>query len=263
MYIDTHCHLQFEQFQEDLAMVIGNAKKAGVKRFVVPGVDRFSSELAVSLADSYKGQIFAAVGFHPYEASKNPDMETIERLILSRTQADAVVAIGECGLDYHLFKGEHAGGKKQQQKLLFSEHIHLASRFELPLIMHCREAFDDFFAVLDGNGSNLRGVIHCFSGGLQEIRDAKARGLYLGIDGNVTYSKQLASMVPHIPLDMLILETDAPYLTPVPHRGLRNEPKYIPLVARKIASLQNLPVQNVMEITTNNACKLFGWYNKG
>lgn len=250
MYIDTHCHLQFEQYKDDLAMVLGNAKKAGVKQFIVPGVDGLSSSLSVELADKYPGIVYASVGFHPYEASHNsivPYLSTFK----------SIVAIGECGLDYHLFKGEPALGKKQEQKILFGEQLQLALHRNLPVIMHCRDAYEDFFDVLDALPTMPAGVIHCFSGGLQELRQASERKLFIGIDGNVTYSKQLASIVPHIPLGILLLETDAPYLTPVPHRGTRNESKYIPLIAQKIAEFQQKPVEEIMTSTTVNARRLF------
>jgi TatD DNase family protein len=160
-------------------------------------------------------------------------------------------------LDYHQYKGEDAAGKKQSQKILFEEQLQLALKYNLPVIMHCRDAFEDFFAVLDSLPARPAGVIHCFSGGLQEIRFAQSHNLYIGIDGNVTYSKQLQATVPHIPLSMLLLETDAPYLTPVPHRGTRNEPKYIPLIAAEIARLQNIDIHQVENQTTVNAKTLF------
>lgn len=252
MFIDTHCHLTFPQFNQDRAMVIGNAKKAGVKQFVSPGVDPFSSKLAVELAQKHPGVIFAAVGFHPYEAQQIQDVSLLESLLGS------AVAIGECGLDYHQYKGHEAAGRKENQKRLFDLQLQLALKHNLPVIMHCRGAFEDFFKVLDSLSTLPQGVIHCFSGGLQEIRMAQARKLFVGIDGNVTYSKHLEMIVSHIPLSMLLLETDAPYLTPVPHRGSRNEPKYIPLIAKKIAELKNIPISEIKRITTENAKKLFG-----
>lgn len=252
MYVDTHCHLMFEQYNKDRAMVIGNAKKAGVKKFICPGVDPLSSRLAVELAQQYQDVVFASVGYHPYEASHNPDLTFLEKLITPN-----VIAIGECGLDYHLFKGEKAEGKKQEQKILFEEQLRLALRNNLPVIMHCRDAYEDFFDVLDSLPSIPRGVIHCFSGGLQELRFAKERKLFVGIDGNITYSKQLQLIASHIPLDMMLTETDSPYLTPTPHRGQRNEPKHIPLIAGQIATLTNISVVNVSTQTTQNARLLF------
>lgn len=252
MFIDTHCHLEFEQFDADRHMVVGNAKKAGVKQFVVPGVDVYSSKRAVELAVQYPNAIFAAVGFHPYEASHQPHVNDIARLINTH-----VVAVGEIGLDYHLFKGEEAKGKKQEQRYLFEEQLQLALKHNLPVIMHCRDAYEDFFTVLDSLPSMPRGVIHCFSGGLQELRNAKARNLFVGIDGNVTYSKQLAVIATEIPLPMLLLETDSPYLTPIPYRGQRNEPKHIPEIAKKIAALRDTSYQKIEAQTTINARTLF------
>ncbi len=285
MLLDTHCHLNFNQYDEDRAMVLGNAKKAGVKQFINPGVDLPSSREAVMLAKKHPGIIFASVGIHPYEAQHDPDVNNLEKLLSdspSRSQSShlgrwpkdsfqmkTVVAIGECGLDYHQYKGEQATGKKDKQKRLFNEQLLLALKYELPVIMHCRDgtssvpaafdggAYEDFFNVIDSLPSLPKGVIHCFSGGLQEIRMANQRKFYVGIDGNVTYSKQLALIVPSIPLSMILLETDAPYLTPIPHRGTRNEPKYIPLIAKKIAQLHTISMKEVEETTTKNACTLF------
>lgn len=252
MFVDTHCHLQFSNYDSDRTMVIGNAKKASVKKFICPGVNISSSFKAVELAEKYKGFIFASVGVHPHEAQTTNDLSPLHRLLNKE-----VVAIGECGLDYHRYGSEKAQGKKDNQKRFFFDQLELAVKYNLPVIMHCRDAYEDFFDVLNALSSRPRGVIHCFSGGLSDLRMAKERKLYVGIDGNVTYSKHLQMIVPHIPLSVLILETDAPYLTPVPHRGERNEPKYIPLIAKEIAKLQGIPVKQVKEVTTENAKRLF------
>jgi TatD DNase family protein len=264
MYIDTHCHLTFPEFHADRAMVIGNAKKAGVKKFIVPGVDPLSSKQAVELTEKNPGIIFSAVGFHPYEAQHNPDVCELEKLLRSHPSPvthppspPAIVALGECGLDYHQYKGVSAQGKKDRQKFLFEDHLRLALRFSLPVIIHCRDAWEDIFPVLDSMPAMPRGVLHCFSGGLQEVRIARERNLFIGIDGNVTYSKHLESIVPHIPLESLLLETDSPYLTPIPHRGTRNEPKYLPLIAKKIADLTGKTVKEIEAATAKNAEKLF------
>lgn len=254
MFIDTHCHLNFPQYDPDRAVVIGNAKKAGVKKFINPGVDLFSSKQAIHLAQKHPHVIFAAVGFHPYEAQHNPDVKTLEQLLTG----SVIIAIGECGLDYHQYKGEAAAGKKQNQKLLFEEQLLLALKYKLPVIMHCRDAYEDFFDVLDSLPTMPRGVVHCFSGGLQELRMAQERKFFVGIDGNVTYSKQLEHIVPNIPLAMMLLETDAPFLTPSPHRGTKNEPKYIPLIARRVAQLVGATADEVAAQTTANAQTLFG-----
>ncbi len=265
MFIDTHCHLQFSDFDEDRAMVIGNAKKAGVKKFICPGTDLLSSKKAIALAEQHQGIIYVSVGFHPYKAQHNPNVKELEKLILSSSLSHpssliphhSIVAIGECGLDYRAYKGEPATGKKDAQKGLFAEQLELANKQNLPVIMHCRNAYDDFFDVFDSLPSQPAGVIHCFSGGLQEIRMAQKRNLFIGLDGNLTYSTHLQTIVPSIPLSMILLETDAPYLTPIPHRGKRNEPKYLPLVAKAIARLQGISVKTVEETTITNANNLF------
>ena len=251
MYIDTHCHLNFPQYDMDRAMVIGNAKKAGVKQFINPGVDLYSSKQAIELARKHPGVIFAAVGIHPYEAQHDPEVMELERLLTG------VVAIGECGLDYHQYTGEKALGKKDKQKRLFANQLELALKHNFPVIFHCRDAFDDFFDVLNTLPTQPKGVIHCFSGGLQELRMAQKRNFFVGVDGNVTYSKQLELIVPHIPLSMLLLETDAPFLTPAPHRGTRNEPKYIPLIAKEIARLHNVSLEKIEKQTTANTRAIF------
>lgn len=254
MFIDTHCHLNFPQFDQDRAMVIGNAKKAGVKQFINPGVDVYSSKQAIELAQRHPGVIFAAIGIHPYEAQHDQEVHIIEKLLY---ESAPIVAIGECGLDYHQYKNEQALGKKDKQKILFHAQLMLALKHKLPVIMHCRDAYEDFFDCLDALPSIPAGVIHCFSGGLQELRIAQERNLFVGIDGNITYSKQLSSIVPKIPITHLLLETDAPYLTPTPHRGTRNEPKYIPIIAKQIAEITQISVEDVEISTTQNAKHLF------
>lgn len=258
MYIDTHCQLNFTDFDADRAMVIGNAKKVGVKQFVVPGVDHNTSRTALLLAKKHEGVVFSAAGFHPYEATHNPDISYVETLLKDPENKKYLVAVGECGLDYHLYKGEMAAGRKDVQTRMFEEQLELANTYNLPIIIHCREAFADVFSVLNRVSAIPRGVFHCFSGSLQDLRIAVEMGFYIGIDGNVTYSKHLLTSVPNIPLDRLLLETDAPYLTPVPHKGERNEPKYIPLIAAKIAELQQRPIEEIEERTTENARALFG-----
>ncbi len=255
MYIDTHCHLNFPQYDADQAMVIGNAKKAGVKQFINSGVDLYSSKQAIELTQKHPGVIFAAVGIHPYEAQHDPEVSALYKLY--NDYENNIVAVGECGLDYHQYKGEAALGKKDKQKQLFAAQLELALKYDLPVIFHCRDGFDDFFDVLDTLPSQPKGVIHCFSGGLQEVRQAQNRGFFVGFDGNITYSKHLQSIIPQIPVSMILLETDAPYLTPVPHRGTRNEPKYIPLIAQKIAELQAVSTKEIEKMTTINAQTLF------
>lgn len=256
MYIDTHCHLQFSHYDTDRSMVIGNAKKAGVKKFIVPGVDTQSNRGAISLSTLHPTEIFASIGFHPYEAQKiTPESASLE--LESIITNHAVIAIGECGLDYHIYKNEKAISKKSFQKSLFHTQLQIASSHKLPVIIHARDAYEDIFDIFDQITTPPPGVIHCFSGGLEEYRFAQKRGLYIGIDGNVTYSKSLQHIISEIPLSQILLETDSPYLTPTPHRGKRNEPKYIPLVASTLAMLHQTTTEQVMATTTENAKHLF------
>lgn len=252
MFIDTHCHLTFPEFDIDRNELIGNAKKANVKYFIVPGIDMLSSRQSIELAMKHPSCIRSSIGFHPYEAQDNPDSTKLQPLI-----NEFVVAIGECGLDYHMYKGEEAISKKTNQIRIFRDQIEIAIAHSLPLIMHCRDAFDDFFDTLDNYAGQITGVIHCFSGGLQDIRAALSRNLYMGIDGNLTYSKYLQEIVPSIPLPSLLLETDSPYLTPLPNRGKRNEPKYLTYTAKKAATLFNVSVNEIALQTTANAKNLF------
>lgn len=268
MYIDTHCHLFFEEFDPDRSLVITNAKKAGVKQYIVPGVDEFTSLQAVNLTQNFPGVIFAGIGYHPYEAQKAPDLQHIENIIKKnrRTTTDdipapSIVAIGECGLDYHIYKGEQAESKKDNQKKLFANHLKLSIAYNLPVIMHCRDAFADFFDVLDSVPTLPNGVIHCFSGGLLDLREAQKRNLFIGVDGNVTYNKQIQLTTKEAPLSKILLETDAPYLTPTPHRGTRNEPKYMVLTAAKVADIKQIDKAYLAQQTTKNAIDLFRLHN--
>lgn len=251
MYIDTHCHLNFKEFDSDRAMVIGNAKKAGVKKFVVPGTNPYTSKSARELATT-SAALVAAVGCHPYDTKNFPTKQEIEQYI-----GDKTVAIGECGLDYHVYGDEPALGRKEEQRQLFDMQLTIALKHTLPVIIHCREAFHDVFDMLDALPTLPKGVFHCFSGGLADVREIEKRGFFLGLDGNATYSKQLKLVIPHIPLSMILLETDAPYLAPEGHRGQRSEPKYIPLIAKTIAQLQNKTIREVEDQTTKNAMALF------
>lgn len=252
MYIDTHCHLTFPQFDGDRSLVLTNAKKAGVKRFIVPGTNPPTSRDAVSFAHDHADCVSAAVGFHPYEASHGISAGSLDRLITTD-----VCAVGEIGLDYHLFKGFQAEGKKEEQKMLFETQLLIALKRGLPVIIHCRDAFGDIFSVLDSLPAMPAGVFHCFAGGLSDFREVLKRGFLVGFDGNVTYSKSLAMIVPHIPLSSILLETDAPYLPPKDHRGERSEPKFIPLIASAIAELTGSSAGETETQTTANAETLF------
>lgn len=255
MFIDSHCHLNFKEFNDDLPLVIENARKAHVEKIIVPGASVETSRKAVQLAGSFPGKLYASVGCHPYEVMTYPRIGELEDLI--RANADTIVAVGECGLDYHPYEGFDAVGKKMEQKMLFEEQLLLALKYDLPVIIHCRDAFDEIFSVIDTLPSFPRGVFHCFTGGLADVREIVKRNLLIGFDGNITYGKKFSLVIPEIDPAHIILETDAPWLTPIPHRGTRNEPKYIPLIAKKIAEFTHTDLSVIEEITTKNAQSLF------
>lgn len=253
MFIDTHCHLTDERFDADRNTVITNAKKAGIKRIIVPGAGFSSSSDALQLAQSHPNVLFPACGIHPYEAVRNGSIDDF----LSSIHPNTIVAIGECGLDYHLYKGYDVPGKKDDQKEAFYLQCQFAIRHNLPVIVHCRDAFRDLFDVLDALPTMPRGVIHCFSGTEEDGEKALTRGLYIGVDGNITYGNKLQEIIKTFPLSQILLETDSPCLPPVPHRGKRNEPKYIQIIADSVSKLFKIPKKTIEEETTKNARTLF------
>lgn len=263
MLTDTHCHLNLGQFDEDRAEVIERARGEGLVRLLVPAVDRATSLSAMTLAAA-EPEVYAAVGVHPNSIGEW-GAESRARLA-EMAAGEKVVAIGEIGLDYHWDK--HPG---ERQRAVFSEQLDLAAELELPVVIHNREATEDVLAVLLGwvkelanAGSRLAerpGVLHSFSGDTAQAERAIEAGFLVGITGPVTFKNapDLQARVAGLPLDRLLIETDAPYLAPHPHRGVRNEPAYVRLVAEKIAELKGLPVDEVLRATYENSVRLFRW----
>jgi len=251
--IDTHCHLNHRDFSEDLDNVLERAKDAGVGRIVCVGYDLESSLSAVELARTNK-DISASVGIHPHDALEfTPEVERqIGSLAADR---DHVVAIGETGLDYY-----RSLSPKEVQHEAFRRHIALAHETDLPLVVHSREAYEDVYAILKEMGLPRRGaVMHCFQSDVKMAHDFLGLGCYLGVDGPITYKNAqiLRDTFSTLPLDRLILETDAPYLTPHPYRGQRNEPSYLPLISTGLAEILGIKAEEVIETTTANAATLF------
>jgi len=261
MFCDTHCHIDFEDYDADRAEVLERAKQANLCFLINPGIDLASSKAALSLSLEYPGFIFAAVGIHPNYISSMAT-EDLERLWdLAHTQA--LVAIGEIGLDYYREYSEPA-----QQREAFLAQLDLAARCELPVIIHNREASRDLVLILNDwqhglpAGSRLKrfpGVLHAYSGSLDEALELAELNFAFGLGGPVTYHNgaERRAVAAGLPLQKILLETDAPFLTPHPHRGKRNEPAYIPLVAAEIARLHERTPEEVGEITTQNAIRLF------
>ena len=249
IWTDTHCHLNHPDLASDAGPVWNRAKEAGVHIAIVVGYDLASSESALQVAERLDG-CWASVGIHPHDAVQCDENALLQLHRLA--SHPRVTAIGEIGLDYY----RNLSPKDAQQQAL-EQQINLALQLRLPVIIHCRDAYDDLLPILARYP--LRGVLHCFSGELHHAQRAVEMGWYLGIGGVVTFKNAhtLREVVQRVPLENLLLETDAPYLAPMPHRGKRNEPAYIPLIARMVASLKNVPLEELATVTTQNARCLF------
>jgi TatD DNase family protein len=254
MIVDTHIHLDNERYLEDVDKVIGDAIDDGVGRFIIPGADPKDLPRAKMLADKYK-EVYYAVGMHPY------DMNNYSEDLIRETIADKkCIAIGECGLDYFRLPEDKAAREAeiQEQKNIFRAHIRLANEFDVPLIVHIRDASHDARVILEEERSK-GGVLHCFNAD-EELLPLADKNFYFGIGGVLTFknARKLVNVLPKIPKDKLLIETDGPYLTPHPHRGERNEPKYTALVSNKISELLDMKSEDVNLLTTTNAHRLFG-----
>lgn len=252
MLFDTHCHLMDTQFDEDLETVIARAREGGVHRIVIPAIDVATAHRAISIAEKHDG-IYAAVGIHPEAAKDQPDAAFAE--IESLAIHPKVVAIGEIGLDYYW----DAAPRPEQQEVM-ARQIEIAKRTHLPIIIHNRDATADTVAVLrQTNARTVGGVMHCFTGSLETARECMEMGFYISFGGPVTFknAKNVQAVAAEIPLEWLLVETDSPYLAPHPHRGKRNEPMHVRLVAEKMALLQSRSVESIVAATTENALRLF------
>lgn len=252
--IDTHCHLDVNSFASDRDEVVARAAAAGVGRIVVPAIDLGNVEAVLELAAGLKG-VYAAVGVHPNSAAAWQDSWIDELRRLAAHQK--VVAIGEIGLDYHWDK---TPVKVQHHAL--ARQLELAHALDLPVIIHNREANADTLAQLAAsplNGRERPGVLHSFSGDWSMAEAALVMGFYLGFTGPLTYKKadEMRDVATRAPLERILIETDAPYLTPQPYRGKRNEPAYVRYVAERLAELRGLSVEEIAHITTTNAERLF------
>ena len=252
MIIDTHTHLYLNDFAADIDDIIKRAGDEGVGKFYLPAIDSTETENLLSLEKKYPGVCFAMMGLHPCSVKKNYKEEL--EMVYSWLQKRKFAAIGEIGLDFYWDK-TFAG----QQYESFHRQIEWALQFDLPVVLHTREAVQQGIDVINEYaGKNLRGIFHCFSGTLQNAQDIIDTGFYLGIGGVITYKNAgLAEVIKEIDIKHIVLETDAPYLTPVPFRGKRNESSYIKYIVQKIAEVKNISVQEVAEITTQNAENIF------
>lgn len=270
MFVDTHAHLFFKDFEHDVDDVIRRAKEVGVEYIVCPGTDLETSRQSIALAERFD-MVFAAVGFHPHDAKKVASEDgTLKTQILDEIQKlsehPKVVAIGEIGLDYH-----YNYSPPEIQRQVFSEQIRIARERDLPIIIHTREAETDVLNIVDEQlrlDSNWReavpkGVFHCFPGDIAMARKVIVWGFFISIPGPVTFPSKpgkpntMTEVAAEISPDRILLETDSPFLAPHPYRGKRNEPANIPFIAKKISELKNCSVEDIGEKSTAGAKSLF------
>ena len=257
--IDTHCHLDHEQYQDDVDGAVQNALGNGVKAFLIPGADPKDLPRAVYLAEKYK-EVFFAVGVHPYDCD-NFDLELLEVYV----NHPKCIAIGECGLDYYRLPKDEEEKKQniQLQKDIFIAQIKFAKKVKKPLIVHIRDSSNDSKTILiENSAKDVGGVLHCYNAS-EHLLDLSEHNFYFGIGGVITFknAKKLVEILPKIPLEKLLIETDSPYLTPHPFRGKRNEPKYTNEIADKIAEILSKSKNSIEDLTTSNAKKLFKDFN--
>lgn len=255
MIIDTHTHLDDKRYLKDLDDVIKRANQGGVRGFLIPGADINDLPRAKEIAYKYPNIYFAA-GVHPYNID-----EYDEKVLREFLKDDRCIAVGECGLDYFRLPDDKMDKEKNKnrQKEIFAKQIQLAVELNKPLIVHIRDANEDSKRVLlENSADRVGGVLHCYNAS-RYLLDLSEKGFYFGIGGVLTFknAKKLVEILPDIPRDKIIIETDSPYLTPHPHRGERNEPFYTTFVAKKIAEILNMSESEVEELTTNNAKRLF------
>ncbi|NJC97256.1 MAG: hydrolase TatD [Anaerolineales bacterium] len=274
MLTDTHCHLYFNKFDEDRDAVIQRASEVGVEKILIPALELESSKAVIQLAGSHPN-LFAAVGFHPTDLD-HWDGTSVKNLLQLAQSTDKVVAIGEIGLDYYWVKEPD---KQAKQREALKQQLRLAQQVNKPVIIHMREANDawlgqasvDLLAILTEWQQGLQaqdhllakkpGVLHSFNGTLETAQTAIRHNFYIGVTGPVTYKNadEKRRIIRQLPLERLLIETDAPFLTPVPHRGKRNEPAFVAHIADKIAEIHMTTREQVAEITSGNANTLFGW----
>lgn len=251
--IDTHCHLYAEEFNLDINEVIARAASAGVSKFYLPAIDSTAHAQMLLLEDQYPGKCIAMMGVHPCYVKDNYELELqlAEAWLAKRPFA----AIGEIGLDFYWDKTFTA-----QQYDAFRRQIEWSLHYKLPVVIHTRNAMAETIAVIkEYVPKAVRGIFHCFSGTYEEAIEIIEYGFYLGIGGVITYKNAgLAAILENISIEHLVLETDAPYLTPVPFRGKRNESSYLKYIMEKLAQVKNMPVEEVARVTTANAEKIFG-----
>lgn len=256
LFIDTHTHLYDDSFNEDIDEVISKSINAGVDKMLLPNCDIHTMEAMLHLSKKYPHNLYPMLGLHPCYV-KEDYKDQLARIKELETHAD-YVAIGEIGLDYYWDKTF-----VQEQKDAFSIQINWAKEKNLPIVIHTRDSIDDGIEIVQSNqNGHLNGVFHCFSGNVEQAKKIVDVGFYLGIGGVVTFkNSNLRDVLKSVPLHRIVLETDSPYLAPVPYRGKRNESSYIPYIAQELNKVYDMSIQEIAMITTDNAMKLFTTVN--
>jgi TatD DNase family protein len=253
MLVDTHCHIHSEDYPIDINEVYVSAKQATVNKLICVGTDLSDSKIAVEFSNNHDNT-WASIGIHPHEANKYVNKTKLLAEFSDLATSKNVVAVGECGLDYFYNHSD-----KDSQKKLLKFQIEVAIKNNLPLIFHVRNAFNDFWPILDSY-PNIRGVVHSFTDSQQNLDKALSKGLMIGVNGICTFTKvpDQIKMYKHIPLSSLVLETDSPYLTPAPFRGMICEPKHIKVIADFIVKLRGGSLEELAKQTSKNVNLLFG-----
>ncbi|MBM3462730.1 MAG: TatD family deoxyribonuclease [Armatimonadetes bacterium] len=255
--VDSHCHLDAEQYDADRAEVIARAAEAGVTAVLIPGTDMASSRKAVALLDAAsEPALYASVGVHPHEAKEHAaDPDAVVAALRALASDPRVLAIGETGLDYY-----YNFSPPEAQQASLRAHVRLARELERPLVVHCRDAEEDLLRILrEEDAAACGGVVHCFTGTRPAAEALLAMGFHLGFTGVVTFKKSeaLRDIVKYVPISRVLLETDGPYLAPVPHRGKRNEPAWLPRVAEVVAEQHGLTAEALAQRARENTVRLF------
>jgi TatD DNase family protein len=253
MLTDTHTHLYSEHFNEDLSLVMQRTFDSGVKRLFIPAIDSATTEAMYLLEEQYPENVFLMMGLHPTSVKSNfkQELEHVKKQFLKRQ----FFAVGEIGIDLFWDKSN-----LENQKIAFKAQIQLAKKYKLPIVIHCRDAFDEIFKILESeNDDDLFGIFHCFTGTEEQANKAISFNMKLGIGGVVTFKNgKIDTFLNKIDIKNIVLETDSPYLSPNPYRGKRNESSYLPLICKKLAEIYQLSEEEISIITTQNSKDVFG-----
>jgi len=263
MLIDTHAHLNFPDYKDDFEEVIDRSVKNGVDKIICVSSNLADSEKAINLAKKYLGIIYASIGIHPQQTDPENKASLVKQIekLKELAKNKEVIAIGECGLDFSPAPPEEKDRSEKEQIFIFEKQIELALNLNLPILVHSRKAFNEVLFILkrhlNSSKGKLAGVFHCYSGGKSDIKKVEEIGFYFGLDGNLTYDAGLQNVAKLIPLEKILLETDCPFLSPEPYRGLRNEPKNVRIIAEFLAQLKGLTLNQLAKIVTKNTHAAF------